>query len=125
MSRRNAEILLAAVILARSTSFVLNKYTLGGMGPFNLLAVRFLLASLLLLPMLWKHRGNLTRLAGVKGILLGVALFAMLTVNQLCARFGLRRVMSAGMALMAPKHSATLPERWCSSRKGSFVTLPW
>ena len=30
-----------------------------------------------------------------------LTLFAMLTVNQLCARFGLRRVMAAGMGLMA------------------------
>lgn len=30
-----------------------------------------------------------------------LTLFAMLTVNQLCARFGLRRVMTAGMALLA------------------------
>ena len=36
--------LLAAVIIARSTSYVLTKVGLQGMGKFTLLAVRFLLA---------------------------------------------------------------------------------
>lgn len=40
MTRPRAEALLAAVIIARSTSFVFNKMGLGTMTPFNLLAAR-------------------------------------------------------------------------------------
>ena len=115
MSRRNAEILLVAVILARSTSFVLNKYTLGGMGPFNLLAVRFLLASLLLLPMLWKRRGNLTRSAGVKGVLLGLALFAMLTAELIALQTtssSLTSFLENTAIVLVPLVSALLLRRW-------------
>lgn len=49
MSEKRAELLLASVIIARSTSFVFNKLGLGTMSAFNLLAVRFLLAFLLLM----------------------------------------------------------------------------
>ena len=48
MSVRRAEVLLAAVIIARSTSFVFNKIGLGTMSAFNMPAVRFLLAFVLL-----------------------------------------------------------------------------
>ena len=48
MSEKRAELLLACVIIARSTSFVFNKLGLGTMTAFNLLAVRFLLAFALL-----------------------------------------------------------------------------
>ena len=44
MTRTQAELLLAAVIIARSTSYVLTKVGLQDMGKFTLLAVRFLLA---------------------------------------------------------------------------------
>ena len=47
--KNRAEGLLAAVIIARSTSFVFNKLGLGTISLFNLLAVRFLLAFLLLM----------------------------------------------------------------------------
>ena len=49
MSEKRAELLLATVIVTRSTSFVFNKLGLGTMSAFNLLAVRFLLAFLLLM----------------------------------------------------------------------------
>lgn len=115
MNRRNAEILLAAVILARSTSFMLNKYTLGSMGPFNLLAVRFLLASILLLPMFWKRRSKLSVRTAFKGIGLGIALFAMLTAELL----GLQTTSSSVTSfventaiVLVPLFSALLLRRW-------------
>ena len=40
MTRTQAELLLAAVIIARSTSYVLTKVGLQDMGKFTLLAVR-------------------------------------------------------------------------------------
>ena len=48
MTEKRAELLLAAVISARATSFVFNKLVLGALGTFDLLACRFLLAFILL-----------------------------------------------------------------------------
>ena len=48
MSRRVSEMLLASVIAARATSYLFSKLILQGMGIFNLMAVRFLLAFALL-----------------------------------------------------------------------------
>ena len=47
MKEKQAEILLAAVITARATSFIFAKWCLADLDTFNLLAVRFLLAFLL------------------------------------------------------------------------------
>jgi len=47
LSRTQGEILLAAVIIARSTSFLCSKFLMQGIDPFNLMAVRFLLAFFL------------------------------------------------------------------------------
>ena len=47
---RRYEILMAAVISARATSFMFNKMLLEDMSPFNLLAMRFLIAFCLLPP---------------------------------------------------------------------------
>ena len=49
MSERKAEVLMASVIIARSTSFMFNKIGLETMPAFTMLAVRFLLAFALLL----------------------------------------------------------------------------
>ena len=48
MSRRQAELLLAAVILTRSTGYLFSKAGIESLGIFNLLAARFLLAFALL-----------------------------------------------------------------------------
>ena len=48
MSRRQAELLLAAVILTRSTGYLFSKAGIESLGVFNLLAARFLLAFALL-----------------------------------------------------------------------------
>ena len=48
MKEKQAEILLAAVITAWATSFIFAKWCLADPDTFNLLAVRFLLAFLLL-----------------------------------------------------------------------------
>ena len=53
MTRTQAELLLAAVIIARSTSYVLTKVGLQDMGKFTLLAVRFLLAFAFLAVLFW------------------------------------------------------------------------
>ena len=48
MTQKKAEILLATVIAARATSLLFSKIAMNGMGIFNLLAARFLMAFVLL-----------------------------------------------------------------------------
>lgn len=50
LNRTQAELLLAAVIVARSGSFLLSKIVLRRMTPLNLLSVRFVMAFALLAP---------------------------------------------------------------------------
>lgn len=78
LSRKQAEVLLAAVILARSTSLVLSKLGLAEMGPFTLLALRSLTAFLLLLPLLGRRLAALSPAALLRGMLLGGLLFAVM-----------------------------------------------
>ena len=49
LSRRASELLLAAVIVARSTSLLLLKLGLADMGTFTLMALRFTTAGVLML----------------------------------------------------------------------------
>ncbi len=71
LSIRQAELLMAAVIIARSTSFVLSKLTVQSMSPFNILAVRFLSAFALLLLLFRKRMGRCTRRVVQNGVILG------------------------------------------------------
>ena len=48
LNRKTGECLLAAVVIARATSFLFSKLLLESMTPTNLLAVRFLIAFALL-----------------------------------------------------------------------------
>ncbi len=91
MTRRKAEMLLAAVIIARSTSYLLTKIGLEDMGPFTLLAVRFLLAFALLLMVFWKKMRHVDKKTLLNGMLLGAAFFAVMTAEL----FGLKTTSSS------------------------------
>ena len=73
-----SEILMASVILARSTSFVIAKISLGTMTPFNILAVRFLLAFIVLVAIFFKRLREIDKAALRSGIILGVILNVVL-----------------------------------------------
>ncbi len=81
LSRRQAEFLLAAVILARSTSFVMTKVVLQGMDAFTLLGFRFLAAFLFLLPFGWRRLQSIGLETLRKGMLLGFSFFAILAAE--------------------------------------------
>ena len=49
MSEQQAEKLLAVLVLARSSSYLMSKFVLGELDTFNLLALRFLIAFAVLL----------------------------------------------------------------------------
>ena len=96
MSEKRAELLLACVIVARSTSFVFNKLGLGTMSAFNLLAVRFLLAFVLLAVLFHKKLRHLSRRTVGRGALLGGLFFLVMS----CEMFSLRTVPSGTAALL-------------------------
>ena len=72
LSQQKSEMLLAAVILARSTSFVLSKSAMNSLTPFNLLAVRFLTAFVFLAILFGKKLIHIHRQELKYGFLLGV-----------------------------------------------------
>ena len=71
-----AELLLAGVIVARATSYLFSKLILEGMGLYNLLALRFSLAFLLLAALFFRRlrgidRKTLRALLILVGLVLG------------------------------------------------------
>ena len=79
MSSRKAELLMMSVSLAWGSSYLMMKVGLNGIGPFNLIALRFGIAfvfmSLAFLPR-WRQ---LTRQVLAKGLIVGVILFLIFT----------------------------------------------
>lgn len=81
MTEKRAELLLAAVISARATSFVFNKLVLGSLGTFDLLACWFLLAFVLLAVLFWKKLRHISGKALPHGAVLGTLFFLTLTAE--------------------------------------------
>lgn len=75
MTMRQAEILLAAVIAARATSFLFSKVLLAAMGPFSLLGLRFLLAFAVLALVFHRSLRRASRRALIAGCVLGAIFF--------------------------------------------------
>ena len=71
MMRTQVELLLAAVIIARSTSYVLTKVGLQDMGKFTLLAVRVLLAFAFLAALFWRRLLHIDRRTLLSGLAMG------------------------------------------------------
>lgn len=92
MSEKRAELLLACVIIARSTSFVFNKLGLGTMTAFNLLAVRFLLAFVLLALLFWKRLRHISRRTAPRPVTLLSAAVALVGVALLTSGGGTFRL---------------------------------
>ncbi|MGI6590412.1 MAG: DMT family transporter [Eggerthellaceae bacterium] len=76
MTLHQAELLLAAVIAARATSFLFSKILLVEMGPFSLMGLRFLLASLILALAFNRRLRSLPRQAVLHGLIVGSVFFA-------------------------------------------------
>ena len=91
MNQQKSEMLLAAVILSRSTSFVLSKSAMGSLTPFNLLAVRFLTAFIFLALLFGKKLVHIRPSELKYGFLLGL----LFTGVMGCELFGLRQTDSA------------------------------
>ena len=81
MTRKQAETLLAAVILARSTSYLFTKIGLQSIGTFNLLALRSLFAFVLLSLMFRKRLRGIGIKTVLRGAALGAAFFLVMTAE--------------------------------------------
>ena len=93
LTRRNAELLLAGVIIARATSYLFSKLILKGMGMFNLLSLRFVLAFALLSVLFFSRLKSMNGKTFAAGALMGGMYFLVVTAEL----SGLKR-MSSGNA---------------------------
>lgn len=91
MTRKKAEVLLAAVIIARSTSYLLSKVSMQSMGPFTLLSIRFLVAFLFLTLLFGKKLRSISVTTLLRGMILGAVFFSVMTAEL----FGLRSTDSS------------------------------
>ena len=83
MTQKKAEILLAAVIAARATSLLFSKIAMNGMGIFNLLAARFLMAFVLLAVVFFKRLRHIKRHTLVRGAIMGALFFLTVVCSGL------------------------------------------
>lgn len=87
MSRKNAEILLAAVIIARSASLLFAKIGLGSIAPMNLLGMRFVLAFLVLCVIFWKKLLKISKKEILFGACMGGAFFAVVAAEMFALKY--------------------------------------
>lgn len=78
MSEKKAKFLLAAVILARSTSFVLSKIGLDSLEFFNLLGIRFLIAFAIMYLCFRSRLHNSQKSNIISGVIIGTAYFIVM-----------------------------------------------
>ena len=81
MSEQQAEKLLAVLVLARSSSYLMSKFVLGELDTFNLLALRFLIAFAVLLVVLRKHCRQVNRKVLFHGAVIGTTFFLTLAAE--------------------------------------------
>ncbi|MBQ8091655.1 MAG: DMT family transporter [Pyramidobacter sp.] len=93
-ARAQAELLLAAVIVARSGSFLLSKIALRSMAPLNLLAVRFLMAFAFLALLFWRRLAKADFGTVWRGLVIGATFFALDDV------FGVASAMLYALAII-------------------------
>lgn len=79
MSEKTAKILLASVILARSSSYVLAKIGLTDIDVFNLMGIRFLMAFGIMLLMFNKRLFNADKGSILAGLIVGAVYFVVMS----------------------------------------------
>lgn len=86
MQEKKYEFLLAAVISARATSFIFSKIILQDIRPFNVLAIRFLAAFLLMALLFHREIAKLTKKALTAGLVLGFLFFVTMAFEMLALK---------------------------------------
>ena len=95
-SARSYELLLIAVIAARATSFIFSKMILESLAPFNLLAVRFIIAFVLLALIFNKAVRSLAVRDLLAGTVIGTAFF----ITMACEMIALTQAASSLVSLL-------------------------
>lgn len=95
-SARSYELLLIAVIAARATSFIFSKMILESLAPFNLLAVRFIIAFVLLALIFNKAVRSLAARDLLAGTVIGTAFF----ITMACEMIALIQAASSLVSLL-------------------------
>lgn len=95
-SARSYELLLIAVTAARATSFIFSKMILESLAPFNLLAVRFIIAFVLLALIFNKAVRSLTARDLLAGTVIGTAFF----ITMACEMIALTQAASSLVSLL-------------------------
>ncbi len=86
MTEKSATILLAAVIVARATSYYFIKIGMQGLDVFNLLSVRFYVATLLLTVLFFKKLRPMTKRTLTHGTILGLFFFCVMAFEFLALK---------------------------------------
>ena len=96
MKVRNAEILLATVIIARSTSFMMSKAGLDAIQPMNMMAIRFIIAFVIMLAVCARRLRQINKSTLINGMLVGIAFLAVMVAEM----FGLNYTDSSKVAFL-------------------------
>lgn len=96
LKERTAQILLASVIFARSTSYVLAKSSLDALGPFNLLGLRFTLAFIIMVLIFPKRFFKSNKQSYLGGIYSGLMILLVMVLEV----FSLKTCPSSTTALL-------------------------
>lgn len=96
MSKTRAKLLLATVSAARGTSFLFSKILMNDLSPMSILAVRFLLAFLILAVIFRKKLCACSRKSLQGGVILGV----LYTICMVFEMYGLRLIDTGVSALI-------------------------
>ena len=84
---KQSELLMASVIIARSTSFVVSKMTVAAMGPFNILAIRFILAFIILGILFYKRMSVCSERIIRNGFFLGITYTIVMAFEMAALRY--------------------------------------
>ena len=96
LSRRGSELLLSGVIIARATSYLFSKICMIGLGIFNLLAFRFLMAFALLAVLFLPRLRRIDRHSLRAGLIMGGMYFLVMTAEL----SGLKRTTSSHVSFL-------------------------
>lgn len=96
MSKSGAKLLLTAVFIARGSSFLFSKSLMGTMSPMSILALRFILAFLVLAVVFYKRMRHLEKSTIKGGLILGL----LYTICMMFEMYGLRLLDSGVSALI-------------------------
>lgn len=125
MSKKRAEILIFFITICWGSSYLFMKLGLGDMEPFNLIALRFGIAFIVMIPVLFKRRKYIDKKAVIYGGILG----ALILVVFAGIMFGLKGTTTSNagflvsMSVVFVPIITTIVERKLPNRKTLYGIL--